>query len=178
MADGIPVCAVIKRVAKDDLDAVKEQKEGNNIKSALLFENAIKFDPQNELIYYKFAETLLVDGSEDEAIAMLNKSLQVNPGFEKALVLLGDLAKKKSETEKAADFYAEAIKANRKYYAAYPKLAELFVETDVLRARRILKNCLKINARYKPALMALADTYRKADPQRARHLDEMILKMK
>lgn len=178
MADGIPVCAVIKRVAKDDLDAVKEQKEGNNIKSALLFENAIKFDPQNELIYYKFAETLLVDGSEDEAIAMLNKSIQVNPGFEKALVLLGDLAKKKSETEKAADFYAEAIKANRKYYAAYPKLAELFVETDVLRARRILKNCLKINARYKPALMALADTYRIADPQRARHLDEMILKMK
>jgi hypothetical protein len=178
MADGVPVCAVIKRVTKDDLEAVKQQKEGNNIKSALLFENAIKFDSQNELICYKFAEASLENNREDEAIAMLNKSLQINPGFEKALVLLGDLAKKKSETEKAAEFYAKAIKANRKYYAAYPKLAGLFVETDVLKVRRILKNCLKISGSYKPALVALADTYRKTDPQRAKHLDEMILKMK
>ncbi len=177
-ADGIPVCAVVERVTKDDLKAIQEQLAGNNIKSALLFGNAIQIDQQNELIYYKFAETLLANGNEDQAATMLNKCLEINPGFEKALILLGDLAKKKNNTKEAASFYAKTIKANRKYYAAYTKLAEIYSESDILAARRILKSCLKINSGYKPALEALANTYRKSDPVKAQNLDEMILKIK
>ncbi len=177
-ADGVPVCAVVERVTKDDQKAIQEQLAGNNIKSALLFENAVKFDQQNELICYKFAETLLCNGNEDQAATMLNKCLDINPGFEKALILLGDLAKKKNNTKEAASFYARTIRANRKYYAAYTKLAEIYSESDILAARRILKSCLKINSGYKPALEALADTYRKSDPVKAQNLDEMILKIK
>jgi tetratricopeptide (TPR) repeat protein len=177
-ADGIPICAVIERVTKDDLAGIQEQNRGDNIKSALLFENAFKFDPRNELICYKFAEVLLANGNEDQANQMLTKCLEINPGYEKALILLGDEALKKGDVQKAAGFYERAIQANRKYYAAYPKLAGIDAETNVLKARKVLKDCLKLNSRYKPALEALANTYRKSDPEIARKYDELIMKLK
>lgn len=178
LVDGVPVCAVVERLTKNDLEAITAQKANDNIKSALLFENAIKFDSQNEMICYNFAEVLLANGNEDQAYAMLNKCLQINPGFEKALILQGDLAKRRNNVNAAADFYAKAIGANRKYYAAYLKLAGIYSESDVLKARKILKDCLKLNTKYKPALEALAGTYRKSDPGKARQLDELIMKIK
>ncbi len=177
-ADGVPVCAVIERVTKDDFSAIKEQLSGDNIKSALLFENAFKFDPQNELICYKFAEACLSNGDEDRATLLLNKCLQINPDFEKALILLGDLAKNKSKTNEAAGFYRRAIVANRKYYPAYIRLSAMYSDSDVLKTRRVLKDCLKLNSKYKPALEALANTYRKTEQEKARRIDELIMKIK
>lgn len=177
-ADGVPVCAVIERVTKDDFSAIKEQLSGDNIKSALLFENAVKFDPQNELICYKFAEACLSNGDEDRAALLLNKCLQINPDFEKALILLGDLAKNKSRTNEAVGFYRRAIVANRKYYPAYIRLSAMYSDSDVLKARRVLKDCLKLNSKYKPALEALANTYRKTEQEKARRIDELIMKIK
>ena len=176
-ADGIPICAVVERVTKTDFEGIQEQNKGDNIKSALLFENAMGFDPQNELLCYKFAEVLLATGKVDEADRMLAKCLEINPDFEMALILLGDEALKIGNVQKAADFYERTIRANRKYYGAYPKLAGIYAETNVLKARRILKDCLKLNSRYKPALEALADTYRKSNPEIARKYDEMSQKV-
>lgn len=177
-AEEVPVCAIVGRVTKDDLAGIAEQKNGENIKSALLFENALKFDPQNELICYKFAEVLLANGNEDQANKMLARCLEINPDYEKALVMLGDVALKKKEIQKAVVFYERTIQANRKYYIAYTKLARIYAETNVLEARKILKDCLKLNAKYRPALEVLADTYRESDPAIARKYDELIIKLK
>jgi hypothetical protein len=156
-ADGIPICAVIERVTKDDLGGILEQDKGDNIKSALLFQNAIQFDPQNELICYKFAEVLFANGEKERANQMLTKCLEINPDYEKALVLLGDEALKDGEVQKAAGFYERTIQANKKFYRVYPKLAGIYAETNVLKSRRILKDCVKLNSKYEPALKALAD---------------------
>ena len=177
-ADGVPVCAVIERLTKDDLQAFQEQKQGNYIKSAFLFQNAVKFDSQNELIYFKFAESLLKTGEREKAAQALKECLKINPGFEQALVLLGDMALEQNETEKAALYYQEAIKANRKYYPTYPKLAGIYIESDIEKARKILKNCLKLNSKYKPALVAMAETYRKTDPETANKYDLKIRNLK
>ena len=177
-ADGIPICAVVERVTKDDFGGIQEQNKGDNIKSALLFQNAVQFDPQNELICYKFAQVLLASGKEDQASQMLAKCLEINPDYEKALVLLGDEALKNKEVQKAAGFYERAIQANKKYYQIYPKLAGIYAETNVLKTRKILKDCLNLNSKYKPALEALAETYRKSNPAIARKYDELIMKLK
>lgn len=177
-ADGIPICAVVERVTKDDLLGIQEQNKGDNIKSALLFENAFRLDPQNELICYKFAEVLLVNGEKDQANKMLTKCLEINPDYEKALVLLGDEALKSGDLQKAAVFYEKTVQANRKYYRVYPKLATIYTETNVSKARKVLKDCLRLNSKYKPALEALADTYRKSDPEIARKYDEILNKLK
>jgi len=177
-ANGIPICAVVERVTKDDLAGIREQNKGDNIKSELLFENAVELDPQNELICYKFAEVLLTNGKEDQANQMLIRCLEINPEYEKALVLLGDQALKNGDAQKAAGFYEKTIRANRKYFAAYPKLSGIYAETDILKARKVLKDCLNLNSKYKPALEALADTYRKSDPEIAQKYDEQIMKLK
>lgn len=177
-ADGVPVCAVIERLTKDDFYAIQEQKQGNNIKSALLFQNAVQIDPQNELICYKFAESLLATSQNEQAEKALKKCLEINPEYEPALVLLGDEAFMQNDLGKAEQYYNQVITANRKYYSAYPKLAAIYNETDIAKARKVLKDCLKLNSKYKPALVALADSYRKTDPETAQKYDELIRNLK
>ena len=177
-ADGIPVCAVIERVTKDDFYGIQELKKGDNIKSALLFENSMKIDPQNELICYKFAESLVGAEQTDLAQKALERCLEINPGYEQALVLSGDLAWKEKDAEKAAAYYEKAIRANRKYFAVYPKLAGIYAETNVEKTRKVLRECLKINPKYKPALQVLAETYRTTDPAIAEKYDKLINRLK
>ncbi|MFY9153752.1 MAG: tetratricopeptide repeat protein, partial [Prolixibacteraceae bacterium] len=177
-ADGIPVCAVVERVTKDDLEGLNANKKGDYVNSALLFQKALENDPKNELICYSFAESFMAQGKDREAEQMILKSLELNPDFEKALVLYGDLAIKQKNPGIAAKQYKKAIAANRKYFQAYTKLAKVYAETDVEKARKILSNCLKINPRYIPALQMLADTYRNSEPEKAVNYDEMIKKLK
>ena len=177
-ADGIPVCAVIERVTKDDLRGFEALEKGDYIKSALLFRDALENDSQNELICYSFAESLLAEGENTEAEQWIQKSLELNPDFDKALVLYGDLAIKQKNENIAVKYYQKAIAANRKYFPAYTKLAKVYEKTDTLRARQVLKECLKINSRYKPALQILAGTYRETDPATAGKYDEIIKRIK
>lgn len=177
-ADGVPICAIIKRVTKDDLEGFQELKKGDNIKSAFSFQKAVVADPQNEWIYYKFAESLAGLKRNDEAVRMLEKSLEINPGFEPSLMMLGAQALIGHDSMKAAAYFRKAIVANRKYLDAYVQLAEIYAETNVNMARKVLRDCLKINSLYKPALKALADTYRKSAPEVAKKYDELINTLK
>jgi tetratricopeptide (TPR) repeat protein len=177
-ADGIPVCAVIERVTKDDLRGIQKLKKGDTVKSASLFQNALRLNPQNELICYKFAESLIGLGENGEAEKMLGKCLNINPDYEPALVLLGNQARKRNDTENAVRFYERTIRANRKHFGVYPKLARIYAETNVDKARKVLKDCLKINPKYKPALEAMAETYRGTHPEIARKYIELMDKLK
>ncbi len=178
LADGIPVCAVIERLTKDDIHGNEALEKGDYIKSALLFQKACTVDPQNEWICYKFAESLIGLDRSAEAEQVLEKGLEINPDYEKALTLLGDLALKSQDTLTATGYYEQAIRANRKYFEPYIKLANLWTETNADKARKVLRDCLKLNSRYKPALSALAETYRKTAPEVARKYDELINKLK
>ena len=177
-AGGVPVCAVIKRLTKDDLLGIQELKKGDNIKSALLFQNAMRLDPQNELICYKFASVLFDLGQHARAVQVLDNCLEINPEYEQALVLAGDVALEEKNKEKAIVYYERSIAANRKYFSVYPKLAGIYAETNLGKARKLLRDCLKLNARYKPALEALAETYRKTNPEIAGKYDELIQRLK
>lgn len=176
--DGIPVCAVIERVTKDDLAGFQEFEKGDYIKSALLFQKAASLDSQNEWICYKFAVALHKSGNWTEAQKALEKCMLINPDFEQGLALEGDWALQKGDTAKAIQMYERVTQVNRKYFGAYTKLAAIYAETNVEMARKVLKDCLKMNPRYKPALQALADTYRKTDPTRADKYEKMIEKLK
>ena len=177
-ADGVPICAVIKRVTKDDLEGLQALKKGDNIKSALLLQKAVTADPHNEWICYKFAEALASQNRNEQAVQMFEKSLEINPGFEPSLMMLGAQALIEQDKVKAANYFKKAIVANRKYLDAYVQLAALYSETNINLSRKVLKDCLKVNSRYKPALESLAATYRKSAPEVARKYDELINTLK
>jgi hypothetical protein len=113
MVDGVPVCAVIKRTTKADLEGLRELEKGNNIKSAYLLEKAIEKDPQNEWIYYKFAQSLAAQNMNNLAVRAFEQSLKINPEFEPSLMMLAAQALVEGDSVKAANYYRKTIRANR-----------------------------------------------------------------
>jgi tetratricopeptide (TPR) repeat protein len=172
-ADKVPLCAVLKRKSKEDLNgyiAIKEDRTDDAIK---YLEKALQEDDSDEMIYYNYATALYAGGQIQKADLMLKKSLELRPDFELALMYLGNIARTQNKTDEAINCYEKVVKADRKYLEAYVGIAELQAVMDVMKARDVLRTCLKINPGYKPAILALADTYRISDPDIARKYDEL-----
>src|SRR5665647_238179 len=172
-ADEVPVCAVLKRETKFDLQGYEALKKGDNAEAIRLFEDASKINTQDELIFYNFAAALVKEGKIDSAKTMLHAALKINPGYEPVLMYLGNIAVTQNNPEKAIRYYETLISYNRKYFEAYIGLSKLMLDKDVVKARSLLKTCLTLNPRYKPAIQALADSYRKSDPEVAKKYDDL-----
>jgi len=172
-ADEVPVCAVLKRETKLDLQGYEALKKGDNAEAIRLFEDASKINTQDELIFYNFAAALVKEGKIDSAKTMLHAALKINPGYEPVLMYLGNIAVTQNNPEKAIRYYETLISYNRKYFEAYIGLSKLMLDKDVVKARSLLKTCLTLNPRYKPAIQALADSYRKSDPEVAKKYDDL-----
>jgi Tfp pilus assembly protein PilF len=172
-ADSIPICAVLERKTKADFYGYRALEEGRNNEAIRYFEEALKINYKDEMIFYNFARALYNDGQYEKADSVLKKGLEINPDCEPILMYLGNIAKSKNNAETASSYYEKLIGANRKYFGAYVELAKLTGEKDIRKARKLLRTCLKMNPKYKPAIIALADTYRKSDPDIARKYDEI-----
>lgn len=172
--DNVPVCAVIKRVSKTDKLAIDEFSNLNYLLADSLFVQALIENPENELLYIKFAELLVIQKKFELAKQILNKCIVLNPWYEQALVLQGDIARIENNSLIAAEYYKKALISNRKYFAVYPKLADIYSETNIKDARNLLYDCLKINPKYIPVLKLLAESYRETDPKTAAKYDNYI----
>jgi len=172
-ADQVPVCAVLKRETKSDLHGYEALKKGDAAGAKRFFEEALKINEQDELIFYNFATALVREGKLDSARIVLQSALKVNPGYEPVLMYLGNIAVTQNHPYEAIGFYETLIGYNRKYFDAYVGLSKVLMDRDLLRARDLLKTCLMINPRYIPAILSLADSYRKTDPDVARKYDEL-----
>ncbi len=177
-ADQVPVCAVLKRETKLDLQGYKALKGGDTIGAVKFFEDALKINTQDELIFYNFAAALVTEGKIDSAKTVLQSALKINPVYEPALMYLGNIAVSQNNTGEAIQYYETLIGYNRKYFEAYIGLSKLLIGKDIVKARDLLKTCLTLNPSYLPAILALADSYRKSDPQIARKYDELANKYK
>jgi len=172
-ADQIPVCAVLERRSKDDLYGYSALNEGNNKDAIKLLTKVLQVNDKDEMIFYNFAAALYNDGQYQKADSVLKKGLVINPDFEPILMYLGNIARTQNKPEEAIIYYERVIEANRKYYEAYLGLSYMLIDSDLLRARDILRKCLTINPHYKPAIVALADTYRNTNPEIAKKYDDM-----
>ena len=172
-ADEVPVCAVLKRETKLDLQGYEALKKGDNVEAIRFFEDVVKINTQDELIFYNFAAALAKEGKIDSAKTMLQAALKINPGYEPVLMYLGNIAVSQNNSGEAIRYYETLISYNRKYFEAYIGLSKLMLDKDVVKARTLLKTCLTLNPRYKPAILALADSYRKSDPEVAKKYDDL-----
>jgi len=172
-ADKIPICAVIARKTKDDYSGYIALSEGRNEEALNFYSKVISVDSMDEMIFYNFAAALYNDGQYQKADSVLKKGLEINPDFEPILMYLGNIARVNNRNEEAIRYYEKVISANKKYFEAYVGLAGLIIESDVLRARALLRNCITMSPRYKPAISALADTYRESNPDIAKKYDEL-----
>lgn len=172
-ADSVPVCAILERRSKDDLNGYKALEAGKTKEALNFFESAIENDDKDEMIYYNFAAALFDDGQFERADSALKKCLEINPDFDLALMYLGNISASQNFTDEAIEYYEKVIATNRKYFEAYVELSKLVVKKDVVKARNLLMTCLNIDPGYKSAIIALADTYRTSDPEIAKKYDEL-----
>ena len=177
-ADGIPLCAVLERKSKYDLEGYKALSEGRTEDAIRYFGKVLKVDDGDEMIFYNFAAALYNSGNYLGADSLLKKGLEINPDFVPVLMYLGNISRSENRTEDAIAFYEKVIKADRKYFEAYVGLAELLASSDIPEAREILRRCLRINPGYKPAVVTLAETYRVSNPAIARKYDELAKTLK
>jgi tetratricopeptide (TPR) repeat protein len=177
-ADSVPVCAVLERNNIADYQGLKALEKGNNSEAVRLFNEVLKTDAEDEMIFYNFARALFNDGQYTRADSVLKVALEINPDFEPALMYLGNIAAYRNEADLALKYYERLIRVNGKYFQAYVESAKLLAGVDVKKARSLLRECLEINPGYKPAITGLADTYRKTDPETARKYDEMVTNIK
>jgi len=172
-ADHVPVCAVLERKSKDDFYGYEALQKGKTKDALKFFEQALKINDKDEMIYYNFASALCDDGQYEKADSALHRCLVINPDFDLALMYLGNIAAAKDKTDEAIGYYEKVIKANRRYLEAYVELSKLVVAKDVMRARDLLRTCLTMSPHYKPAITAIADTYRVSDPTIAKKYDDL-----
>jgi len=177
-ADQVPVCAVLKRETKLDLQGYKALKMGDTANAIRFYKDALKINTQDELIFYNFASALVLEGKIDSAKIMLQSALKINPGCETVLMYLGSIAVEQNKNDEAIGYYETLIGYNRKYFEAYVGLSKLLMDKDIGRARELLKTCLTMNPKYKPAILALAESYRKSDPEVAGKYDEQANSIK
>ncbi len=177
-ADKVPVCAVLRRETKLDLQGYEALISGDSPKASRFFTDALKINAQDELIFYNFATALVREGKPDSAKIVLHSALKINPGYEPVLMYLGNIAVSQNNQTEAVGYYKTLLGFNRKYYEAYVALARLIMEKDFAKARDLLKTCLTLDPGYKPAIIALADSYRKSDPEIAKKYDELVNKYK
>lgn len=172
-ADDVPIGAVLERKSKDDYYGYLALKRSEYTEAINYFEKALMTDSSDEMIYYNFGAALYNNGEFRKADSVLQKGLELNPGFDLILMYLGNIARSQNRNADAIRYYEKVIQVNRKFFEAYIGLSELMTDSNIMMSRTLLRTCLTMNPRYKPAIMALADTYRKTNPDIARKYDEL-----
>ena len=177
-ADKVPVCAVLERKSKSDYLGYVALNDGRTNDAIKYFEEALKTDDGDEMVFYNFGVALYENGQFEKADSVLKRGLELNPDFDPLLMFLGNIAKARNKNDEAINYYGKLIGSNRKYFEAYVELSGLLVEKDPKRARALLTECLKINPHFIPAIVALADSYRTSNPDVAKKYDELANSIK
>ena len=171
--DGVPVCEILERKTKDDFYGYLALERGDYRTAADFFYRAERYNSNDEMFFYNFATALRNNGDKEGAGEMLKRSLSINPDFEPALMYLGNIAVTEGIKKEAVEYYSKVLSVNKKYFEAYVEQAELYKESDMPRARMLLRSCLEQNPHFRPAIKSLADTYRISDPEIAEKYDKL-----
>ena len=173
-AEGVPICAILKRKTKDDYLGYQAYIQHHPAEAVKYFEEVVKNDTQDEIIFFNFAAVLCDLGDKERAAQILQQGLKINPESELILMFQANLLLEKGKTQDAADLYQKLIRLNPKSFDAYVALAKIWTNQEAYpKARELLKSCLVIHPSYKAAIIGLADTYRKTNPEIAKKYDEL-----
>lgn len=149
--------------------------EGLNVKFSKSEMNRIEKDISSDPLAYEYYLRSIAYPFTNEgdklAIEMLNKSIEIDPGFAPAYKQLGDRMHRFSqfglldvdETKRSEEFYLKALSLNPDMIYALGNLALIYAETDrTEQAVELTKQILDINPNNAEAHFALGYIYRYA----------------
>jgi hypothetical protein len=93
--------------------------EENNLREARNFFNkALKFDPNNYILYFNFAKILSNHNFDFEAVSYYSKAISISPSFKEAYNNCGNSFQKLGNFLQAINYYDKAIKIDPNYSEA------------------------------------------------------------
>jgi tetratricopeptide (TPR) repeat protein len=101
----------------------KEMAAGDPQKAVAFFREAVAATPNNPLLAFKLVLALDRTGAVDEELALLEKTVQANPGFALAQNQLGYLASRGGDSAAAEEHFRQAVQAAPGYVQAWVSLA-------------------------------------------------------
>ncbi len=158
--DNMPVCAILKRKDRNDLEGYRLITNGKIAESIEYFKKALQYDPKYEEQYLNLANAYYETGDNDNAIKAASECLKLYPNYDRALNIMGMAYLNKHELENAFQVFQRNMKLNPKNVASYYYTGFIYAQSnDYNTALKYLNEAIKINARYRPSYYLVARIY-------------------
>jgi tetratricopeptide (TPR) repeat protein len=155
--DGVPVCAILERKDKNDLEGFKLLSQGNAPEAIKYFKAAIAKDKKYEMEFFNLAQAYLNIGDNDNAILAATECLKLYPNYDRALNQLGIAYFNKKQYESAFQVFERNMTLNPKNVVAFYYSGLIFAQNnDIKTALSYLEKSIQVNARYKPSYYLIA----------------------
>ena len=105
-------------------------------------------DPQMYIVPFMLGEVSLRQQKWDEAAAQLKKSLDLNPGFDQAMVALGRALINQGNVDEAKTWVNKALEYNPKNYRAWYELAHIESKSDSAAALNAYEKTVSIQPNF------------------------------
>lgn len=159
--DGVPVCAVVQRTSKADLEGTRLLEKGLYEEACRNFHLALADNPDNETALMNMGRCFVEMQQPDSCIPYATRLLRIYPDYDKGLNLLGVAYLTKRELTQAMSIFERTIKVNPKFVTAYFNLGLTYARLNNLNmAERYLQKAIEVSPSYKPAYLVLADIWR------------------
>jgi len=140
--------------------ALVNAEKGNVVASIKSAEDAIKFQPNQYMSRYLLGKSYIGAGRYNDAIAELDKSIDMKDNFAPAYFELGNAYYKKFDFNSARENYQKAIKHDSKLIHAYNNLGAIQIALGALgEAEKNLMTCIRIDPAYAAAYKNLGILY-------------------
>ena len=148
--------------------ALANAEKGNVVASMKSAEEAVKFQPNQYIARYSLGKAYIGMSRYDDAVAELNKSIELKDNFAPAYFELGNAYYKKFDLKSARDNYLKAIKYDSKQVGVdgynvidvYNNLGAIQIDLGALgEAEKNLKTCIRMDPAYAAAYKNLGILY-------------------
>ncbi|MBS1612878.1 MAG: tetratricopeptide repeat protein [Bacteroidetes bacterium] len=137
---------------------------GTHDESIMFYENLLEESPYSHWAWYNLGHAYSGIGLYDKAIDALGYAIAIDDNFEPAIVSSGDVMFITGNTDKALEFYQEAIKISRPDKELYLKTAACYEKLGELgKSRSYLRKAIAVDPYYEEAFFRIGETYRMED---------------
>ncbi|NMB71864.1 MAG: tetratricopeptide repeat protein [Bacteroidales bacterium] len=159
--DGVPVCAVMQRTSKADLEGTRLLEKGQYEEACKYFRLALADNPDNETALMNMGRCFIEMQQPDSCIPYATRLLKIYPDYDKGFNLLGVAYLTKRELTQAISIFEHTIKVNPKFVTAYFNLGLTYARmNNINMAERYLQKAIEVGPSFKPAYLVLADIWR------------------
>ena len=140
--------------------ALINSEKGNIIASMKSAEEAVRFQPNQYMSHYLLGKSYVGLGRYNDAIAALDKSIDLKKNFAPAYFELGNAYYKKFDLNSARENYRKAVRHDPELVDAYNNLGAIQIALGALaEAEKNLMTCIRIDPAYAAAYKNLGILY-------------------